>query len=118
MLRRSILATSSHKYLRKYFTNRANSVNLMMSGQSLSRNAADRLWIHSPRFETERCRMISRIPLSVRRKQARDQHESFLYAVAKPQLSTEERSRQQKVRQRAHDRDDARFLADRCDDLF
>ncbi|BBH12038.1 MULTISPECIES: hypothetical protein [Chromobacterium] len=62
--------------------------------------------------------MTSRIPLSVRRKQARDQHESFLYAVAKPQLSDAERSRQQKVRQRAHDRDDARFLADRCDDLF
>jgi hypothetical protein len=41
-------------------------------------------------------RMISRIPLSVRRKQARDQHESFLYAVAKPQLSDTERCRQQK----------------------
>ncbi|BBF84675.1 hypothetical protein DBR44_11845 [Aquitalea sp. FJL05] len=63
--------------------------------------------------------MISRIPLSVRRKQARDQHESFLYAVAKPQLSDTERCRQQKVRQRAHDRDDARFMAERSeDDLF
>ncbi|WP_146056810.1 hypothetical protein [Chromobacterium alticapitis] len=80
--------------------------------------AAPRIALRNPRFEIERCRMISRIPLSVRRKQARDQHESFLYAVAKPQLSDEERSRQQKVRQRAHDRDDAHFLADRCDDLF
>ncbi len=62
--------------------------------------------------------MIYRIPLSVRRKQARDQHESFLYAVAKPQLSGPEKARQQRVRQRAHDRDDARFLAERCDDLF
>lgn len=62
--------------------------------------------------------MISRIPLSVRRKQARDQHESFLYAVVKPELSHNERSRQQKLRQRAHDLDDARFLAERCDDLF
>ncbi|MTD33765.1 hypothetical protein [Paludibacterium denitrificans] len=35
--------------------------------------------------------MSFRIPLSVRRKQARDQHESFLYAVAKPQLSNAER---------------------------
>lgn len=62
--------------------------------------------------------MSFRIPLSVRRKQARDQHESFLYAVAKPQLSNAERCRQQRVRQRAHDRDDARFLAERCaDDL-
>ncbi|WP_152680271.1 hypothetical protein [Chromobacterium subtsugae] len=100
-----------------------NSVNLILSGHSLT--ACDARMerqppgpLRSPRFEIERCRMISRIPLSVRRKQARDQHESFLYAVAKPQLSDEERSRQQKVRQRAHDRDDARFLADRCDDLF
>lgn len=62
--------------------------------------------------------MISRIPLSVRRKQARDQHESFLYAVAKPQLEESERNRQQKVRQRAHDRDDAQFLAERCEELF
>ncbi|CUA82387.1 MULTISPECIES: hypothetical protein [Gulbenkiania] len=62
--------------------------------------------------------MSPRIPLNVRRKQARDQHESFLYAVAKPQLQEEEKARQQKVRQRAHDRDDARFLAERCDDLF
>ncbi|TCW34010.1 hypothetical protein [Gulbenkiania mobilis] len=62
--------------------------------------------------------MSPRIPLNVRRKQARDQHESFLYAVAKPQLQEEEKARQQKVRQRAHDRDDARFLAERCNDLF
>ncbi|MDF0606077.1 hypothetical protein HZU77_010500 [Neisseriaceae bacterium TC5R-5] len=62
--------------------------------------------------------MICRIPLSIRKKQARDQHESFLYAVAKPQLSEAERSRQQRVRRRAHDRDDARFLADRCDEWF
>ncbi|AOZ52273.1 hypothetical protein BKX93_21215 [Chromobacterium vaccinii] len=96
---------------------------MILSGRSLTacdtqQHASRQAPLRSPRFEIERCRMISRIPLSVRRKQARDQHESFLYAVAKPQLSDEERSRQQKVRQRAHDRDDARFLADRCDDLF